>query len=127
MKSNSVYQKPCIFDDLGNGTMHYNFNIIEGQRTDEQTGEETPSFDYDQVTISGKPTYSKVVAAVIREKYTVDKELSLINNYNRYQSATAANKVAKHKEEYEAYLEDTAHIKEFVKVDCLAFNVAIDD
>lgn len=126
MKSNSVYQKPLVFDNLGDGTTHYNYNIVESVRENED-GSKTPAFDYDQVTLHGTPSYTKAVSAVIREKYTVDKELALINNYNRYMVAADADKVEKHKEEYLSYLDDTAAIKAAVKVDCLAFNIQIDD
>lgn len=126
MKANSVYQSPSVFEDLGDGTTHYNYNIVESEKESEG-GTPVTSFDYDQVTIHGVPTYSKAVSAVIRSNYTVDKELSLINNYNRYQSAETADKVEKHKEEYLAYLENTAAIKAAVKSDCIAFNVNIDD
>lgn len=127
MKSNSTFQKPSVFQSLGNGTTHYNYNIVEETKSGEQDGENVLSYDYDQVTIVGAPTYSKTVSAVIREKYTIDKELSLINNYNRYMSAAESDKVEKHKTEYFEYLEDTSSIKASVKSDCLAYNVEIDD
>lgn len=126
MKSNSVYQRPSILEDLGNGTAHYNYNVVETEKVNEE-GVSTPSYDYDQVVIHGTPTYSKIVSAVIREKYTIDKELSLLNNYNRYLSAAEAEKNPKHQQEYMDYIQETATIKQFVKSDCLAFNVQIDD
>lgn len=126
MKSNCVYQKPSAFLNLGNGRWHYNFNIVESTRT-EESGEEIASFDYDTVEIEGTPNYSKTVSAVVRNKYTADKEIALINNYNRYQLASTANKVKADKEEYVAYLNDVEEIKAAVKTDCLAFNFEIDD
>lgn len=125
MKSNCVYQRPSVFLNLGNGRYHYNYNVVESTKTGE-TGEEVPSFDYNTVEIIGKPTYSKVVSAVVREKYTADKEIALINNYNRYQLATTANKVTADKEEYVAYLDEVEAIKAMVKRDCISYNFEID-
>lgn len=125
MKSNCVYQKPSVFLELGNGRYHYNYNVVEGVKTDEN-GVEVVSYDYDTVEIAGKPTYSKVVSAVIRDRYTSDKEIALINNYNRYQLATSANKVAADKAEYVAYLEEVEAIKAMVKPDCVAYGFEID-
>lgn len=126
MKSNCVFQRPSTFDKLGNGTYHYNYNVVESVKTDPETGAETPNYDYDQVVIVGTPTYDKVVAAVIRDKYTIDKELALINNYNRYQAAADEDKEAEDLAEYEAYLTDRANIKAMVKTDCKANNITIE-
>lgn len=76
MKSNSNI-RPASLLDLGEGNWHYNWNIIEGVREDEQ-GNETPDYNYDTVLISGEPTVAKIVAAVVHESYTED-EIALMN------------------------------------------------
>lgn len=76
MKSNSNI-RPASLLDLGEGNWHYNWNITEGVREDEQ-GNETPDYNYDTVLISGEPTVAKIVAAVVHESYTED-EIALMN------------------------------------------------
>ena len=126
MKSETAYQKPLVFEDLGNGTTHYNYNITEKDHTNED-GEVTPGYECDQVTIHGDVTSSKVISVVIREKYSADKEFALINNYNRYQLATSADKDESYKTEYLAYLSDRTSIKAMVKTDCKTYNIVMDD
>lgn len=119
MKSNCVFHNPSPFVDLGNGHFHYNFNVVEVDRTDEN-GENVVSYDYDTVDIIGKPNYSKTVSAVVRNKYTADKEIALINNYNRYKLASTADRDANDLNEYKAYLADIDSIKAMVKADIIA-------
>ena len=57
MKSNSNI-RPASLLDLGDGNWHYNWNITEGVREDEQ-GNETPDFNYDTAFIAGEPTVPK--------------------------------------------------------------------
>ena len=126
MKSNCVFQKPLTFEDLGDGRYYYNFHVVETEKKDPETGEVTPSFDYDQVVIVGKPTYHKVVAAVIRDKYSVDDELALINNYNESLKAKTKGNPESVKE-YEEYLVFRTETKEMVKTDCIAYNILIEE
>ena len=126
MKAKCVYQKPLTFHDLGDGTYHYNYNVKSVIEKDPQTQTETPTFKYDQVIIHGTPTYNKIVAAVIRDKYTIDKELSLINNYNLYQQ-DAAKQDVKALTEYKTYLAERESIKEFGKKDCADYGILIEE
>ena len=126
MKSNCVFQRPSPFINLGNGRYHYNFNVEESTRTSE-SGEEIPNFDYDTVEIVGIPNYSKTVSAVIRNKYTLDKEIALINNYNRYKLASTSDRDPEDLNEYKAYLAEVEEIKAMVKADVIAAGYEIDD
>lgn len=110
MKSNSIERPPVVLD-LGNGRWHYNYNVTEREATEEMPA----SFDYDCVEVGGKPTYAKCVSAIIRESYTADAEMALINKYNAYQQGVVDD--GSIVEEYEAYLRFVSGIKATVRKD----------
>lgn len=124
MKSNSVFNRPSIFENRGDGTYFYNYNIIEGIKKETEDSVEIPSFDYDQILINGEPTYSKIVSGIVRNNYPSSKEIALINNYNRY---LLDNSLSKYHDEYSAYLVYVTNVKQFVKQDCSNNAVLIDD
>lgn len=126
MKSNCVSQRPSPFIDLGNGRFHYNYDVVEGTKESEN-GEPVVSFDYDTAEILGIPNYSKTVSAVIRNKYTADKEIALINGYNRYKIASTADRDPNDLAEYKAYLDEVEEIKAKVKSDIIAAGYEVDD
>lgn len=70
MKSNSD-NKPLVFQNLGNGTWHYNYNVEEVEM------EGRNAYNYNTVQFFGKPCYDKIVSLIIRENYTLDEELSI--------------------------------------------------
>ncbi len=110
MRSNSI-ERPPVTLDLGNGRWHYNYNVTEREATEDMPA----SFDYDCVEVGGKPTYAKCVSAIIRESYTADAEMALINKYNAYQQGVVDD--AGIVEEYEAYLRFVAEVKATVRKD----------
>lgn len=69
MKSNSNI-KPSTIESVGNGSYNVNYNIIESVIT--ESGIERLSYDYETVTVWGKPTYESVVSEIIKEKYSYD-------------------------------------------------------
>lgn len=105
MKSNSNI-RPETLSPLGNGKWHYNYNVVEGTRTDPD-GNTSPSFDYDTAVIVGEPNYAKIVTAIISERYSKDDELALTNK-GIEDSANA---------DYIAYREWVNEIKTMVKND----------
>ena len=124
MKSNSVFNKPSTFENRGDGTYFYNYNIIESTKKETEDSPEILSFDYDQIIINGEPTYSKIVSGIVRSTYSSSKEIALINNYNRY---LLDNTLSKYHDEYYQYLAYVANVKQFVKQDCADNAVLIDD
>lgn len=94
--------------------MAYNFNIVDGKIADE-SGKMQPSFFYDQVKITGIPTYEKCVRAVIRSLYDESKEFGLINMYNALILGISTDETDK--EEYKDYLRNIIAIKNMVKKD----------
>jgi hypothetical protein len=117
MKSHSNVRPP-IFQDLGDGSWYYNFNITEVPEVTEEndeSGEEKTAFEYETVQIWGNPNYIDIVKSVIREKYDESEEFALINKYNSFALGISSN--VKDKEEYETYLIETSNIKAMVKKD----------
>jgi hypothetical protein len=70
-----------VFQDLGDGSWRYNFNIREVPANDmqEESGNEETAFEYESVLVWGKPNYVKTVTAVINEYYSKDDEIAIIN------------------------------------------------
>ena len=124
MKSNTVFNKPSTFENRGDGTYFYNYNIIESTKQETEDSPEIKSFDYDQIIINGEPTYSKIVSGIVRSNYPSSKEIALINNYNRY---LLDNTLSKYHDEYYQYLAYVSNVKHFVKQDCIDNAVFIDD
>lgn len=122
MRANTVLIAPSTFESRGDNTYYYNYNIVEGVKENED-GTFIPSFDYDQVIIFGNPSYSKVVSAIVRDRYTIDKELALLNNYHRY---ILDNTKTAYNEEYLSYSNYVADVKNNVKQSCLINAVEID-
>lgn len=73
MKTNSDHRPESLLD-LGDGSWHFNYNIQEIEVNDE-SGART-AFEYDTVHIRDN-RYESIVVAMIRERYTIDEELSI--------------------------------------------------
>lgn len=118
MKSSSDI-RPAVIQPLGNGAYHYNYNIVERQETDSETGEVKTVYDYDTVKVWDKPTYEKLVKAVIREKLDETQEFAIINEYNAgvLGVITDATKKQEAKQAYKDYLTFVAATKAMVKAD----------
>ena len=118
MKSSSDI-RPAVIQPLGNGAYHYNYNIVERQETDPKTGEIKTVYDYDTVKVWDKPTYEKLVKAVIREKLDETQEFAIINEYNAgvLGVITDTTKNQEAKQAYKDYLTFVAATKAMVKAD----------
>ena len=118
MKSSSDI-RPAVIQPLGNGAYHYNYNIVERQETDPETGEIKTVYDYDTVKVWDKPTYEKLLKAVIREKLDETQEFAIINEYNAgvLGVITDTTKKQEAKQAYKDYLTFVAATKAMVKAD----------
>ncbi len=118
MKSSSDI-RPAVIQPLGNGAYHYNYNIVERQETDPETGEIKTVYDYDTVKVWDKPTNEKLVKAVIREKLDETQEFAIINEYNAgvLGVITDTTKKQEAKQAYKDYLTFVAATKAMVKAD----------
>ena len=133
MKSSSNV-RPAIILQLGNGSYHYNYNIVEEKVEDPETGEKTV-YNYDTVQVWQKPDYENLTHAVIRRKtirvllihgmifIRTDKatSFSLINDYYAAQLGieTDEDRKAKAVADYKAHLSRVIAIKTMVKNDLL--------
>jgi hypothetical protein len=105
MKSNSN-DKPLIFQNLGDGSWHYNYDIKEVQITNESEGTRNV-FDYNTVHFFGEPTYEKIVSAIIRENFTIDEEFAI----QRQRDSKPEN--------FETYNQFCENVKDMVKTDII--------
>ena len=119
MKSSSDV-RPAIIIPLGNGSYHYNYNIVEEKREDPETGEKTV-YNYDTVQIWEKPSYEMLTRAVIREEIDETKGFSYVNDYNAATLGLIADEAEaeKAKQSYKEYLNFIMEIKTMVKNDLL--------
>lgn len=120
MKSSSNV-RPDIIQDLGNGSFHYNYNIVEEKVADEEVGEKTV-YNFDTVQVWEKPTYESLTRAVIRNEVDETEEFSLINDYYAAQLGleTDAGRKAKAVTEYKDHLSRVIAIKTMVRADLQA-------
>ena len=118
MKSTSDI-RPATIQPLGNGAYYYNFNVQERIVTDPDTGEEKTVYDFDTVKVWDKPTYEKLVKAVIREEIDETKEFSFVNDYNAAVMGLLIEKEAIEaaKTAYREYLQFVIDVKAMVKAD----------
>lgn len=117
MKSNSD-TRPDALLDLGDGSLHYNFNIEEIEETDQETEEVFTKYQYDTVTIWGPPTYAKLVKAVVRDRYDETQEFGIINDYNAYALGLTQDESAE--DAYTEFLSWLLGVKEMVATDISA-------
>jgi hypothetical protein len=75
MKVNSDH-KPNQFTE-SREKLFFNYNVVESEKTDEH-GTRTV-FDYDSIEVKSKEK-KDIIIALIREQYSVDDEIALINN-----------------------------------------------
>lgn len=117
MKSSSDI-RPDIIQDLGNGSFHYNYNIVEVKVADEEVDEKT-AYNFDTVQVWEKPTYDNLTRAVIRNEVDENEEFSLINDYYAAQLGleTDDTRKAKAVTEYKAHLSRVIAIKNMVRAD----------
>lgn len=73
MKTNSDHRPPALLN-LGDGSWHFNYNIREIEMQDESGNR--MAFEYDTLHVQND-RYETIVAAMIRERYTIDGELSV--------------------------------------------------
>jgi hypothetical protein len=113
MKSNSI-TKPPVFEKLGNGAWYYNYNITENTKKDE-SGNETTSFDYDQVKVFGTPTAGVIKKLVIAETWDITQEIDLQNNAERFRLSLSEDESLQ--SNYIDYLNKVDTIKAMVEAD----------
>jgi len=90
MKANSdTYPERFI---KSRGKTFFNFNIVESQI--EEEGSIRIVFNYEYVEVQGKDRTS-LIRAILNDRYTLEDEIAIINNYSRDKDKYAI--------EYDAY------------------------
>jgi len=116
--------KPQALEAVGNGNYLYRWDIQEEEIQSEimQEGSDEPmetvsrvQYSCCEATIIGAPTYDKCVEAVIRDKYTAEQEMALVNKYNSYLNSVTIDSAGV--EEYNDYLKYIFNAKMVVKRD----------
>lgn len=114
MKSNSNV-RPSTFEKVGNGSWFYNYNIVGRTKKNPESDEERIMYEYDQVQVWEKPNDNVLKQAVIANKYTLDEEINLQNNYRRYELKMSKDK--SFETNYIDYLNDVDALKAMVDKD----------
>lgn len=116
--------KPKALEAVGNGNYLYRWDIKEEEVQSDfmQEGSDEPlvsekrvQYSCCEATILGNPTYDKCVEAVIRDRYTAEQEMALINKYNSYQNSIISDTSIL--DEYKEYLKYIFDVKILVKKD----------
>lgn len=116
--------KPQALEAVGNGNHLYRWDIQEEERLSEIVQEQSDEpiepgkrvqYSCCEATIIGTPTYDKCVKAVIRDKYTAEQEMALVNKYNSYQNSVTIDSAGV--DEYNDYLKYIFNAKMVVKRD----------
>ena len=80
-------REPQSFEKMSKTQWAYNWNTQKEEIVyHNPDGEDfkQDQYSYDTVLINGALTYEKCIEAVIRERYTSDEEIAVINKYNSY-------------------------------------------
>lgn len=116
--------KPPKIEAVGNGNYLYRWDIQEETieheimqegKSEPLSSEKTVQYSCYETTVHGKPEYGKCVEAVIRESYTSNEEIALVNKYNAYQMGVHNDHSVV--EEYEKYLSFVTEVKNMVRQD----------
>lgn len=116
--------KPQALEAVGNGNHLYRWDIQEEEILSEIVQEQSDEpiepgkrvqYSCCEATIIGTPTYDKCVEAVIRDKYTAEREMALVNKYNSYQNSVTIDSAGV--DEYNDYLKYIFNAKMVVKRD----------
>lgn len=128
-------ERPQVIDPYNNGqgTVLYNFNIVEVDvKEDEMGGISITSdpktatgkmFQYDSLRVEYPTTADNIFSTLLSAKYPANTESKLVNEY---QSAILGILPATYKKPYEDFLRDRLAIREMVDKDCNALNIPID-
>ena len=116
--------KPQALEAVGNGNHLYRWDIQEEEILSEIVQEQSDEpiepvkrvqYSCCEATIIGTPTYDKCVEAVIRDKYTAEQEMALVNKYNSYLNSVTIDSAGV--DEYNDYLKYIFNAKMVVKRD----------
>lgn len=125
MKRAYYDKEPLKLEAVGNGNYLYHWDIKEETTTksvETEYDEDTMTqYSCNEATIIGEPTYDKCIEAVIRNEYSAEQELALINKFNSFNQGIIEDSSIV--EEYKNYLTFVANTKDMVKKDLGMFEL----
>lgn len=125
MKRAYYDKEPLKIEAVGNGNYLYRWDIQEETTTksvETEYDEDTMTqYSCNEATIIGEPTYDKCIEAVIRNEYSAEQELALINKFNSFNQGIIEDSSIV--EEYKNYLTFVANTKDMVKKDLGMFEL----
>jgi len=123
--------KPAVFEAVGNGSYHYRYNIVEvapeTPKGESEEQEQKAHWECEEVTVWAPVTANKITEAVLKGRWSVDREQKLANEYNAanlglYGAKTSDEAKAKI-EAYKTFLEERAALKTQVDADCAELGI----
>ena len=103
--------KPSCIAAVGDGSYLFRWDIQE-ERIVVDEGVEVTQYSCCESTLSGVPEYGKCIVSVLRQDYSVDDELALVNKYNAYKQGIIDD--ASIEGEYAEYLSYVDKVKSMV-------------
>lgn len=112
--------RPSKFENVGNVSIVYRYNIEEVEAPATQEGEPARTqWRCEEVTVWSEVTKKKVVAAVISGKWELNHEQKLANEYNSVAlGVITGDEAAAVTAAYTAFLSDRKALKAAVEADC---------
>lgn len=108
--------KPSALEAVGNGNYLYRWDIKEENVPGMEAGEgDRTQYSCKEITIEGNPDYGKLVSGVIRESYSADEEMALVNKYNSYKQGVITDSSIE--DQYLSFLVFVKEAKAMVKED----------
>ena len=119
------YNKPEVFEHIGNGGYRYNYNIkeIEVDRFDiidneNETNIKQTQWEYNNVIIYLPIDKDKITRAVITNTWNSDYENKLINDYNEISLGNLTEEeINKRTNNYITFLQERKRLKEMINQD----------
>lgn len=115
--------KPEVIEEVGNGSINYNYDIeeVEKEMGPDVTVKE---WQYESVQIWKPITANKITKEVITDKWGIDHEQKLLNEYNAALMGIYTDEEAELKKtNYTNYLTERKRIKEQIDKDCKDLNI----
>lgn len=119
--------RPSKFEDVGNGSYIYRWNIQEVEAPSQEEGETRTQWQCEEVVIWAPVTANKIKAAVIEHTCSTSREQKLVNEYNGaqlgvYGAKTSEDALAKIAA-YTEFLNERKALKEMVDEDCAELGI----
>lgn len=115
--------EPKRLEKVGNGSYRYRWNIEKEERTGED-GSTTTGYTCEEVTVWEPISSNKITKAVLTEKWDVNQEQKLMNEYNAAQLGLLEGEEAEQRiAAYKEYLTGRTALKAEVDATCAELGI----